>query len=61
MDVINIIPALWDMLAKRKLAINVTNIDNELAVSIIGRRKIKRFKNKDSEILLSDIRSYLGA
>jgi hypothetical protein len=62
MDIINLIPALWELLKNKKCAINVTTIDNALAVSIIKRKRIKkRFvcRNNDSQMLLADIRSYL--
>jgi hypothetical protein len=60
MDIIKLIPSLWKLLENKKCAINVTTIDNALAVSIIKRKRIKkRFVNKDSLCLLADIRSYL--
>lgn len=60
MDVINIIPSLRRLMGKRKIAMNVTNIDNELAVSIIKNRKIKRFKNRNVAVVLSEVEFYLG-
>ena len=61
MDVASIIPELRKLIGKRNLSINVTNIDNELAISIIKKRKIKRFRNANPLLVLSDIETYLGA
>ena len=41
MDVTTIIPAIWKLMRKRKLTINITNIDNELSVSIIKKIKLR--------------------
>lgn len=59
MDVIKIIPALWKLLEKKKCAINISNIDNELSVSIIRKGRVKRFVNESTELLLLDIKNYL--
>ncbi len=55
----NILPLLWQILAKKKCAINVCTIDNEMTVSIIRKRKIKRFVGTDSLSLIPDLTQYL--
>lgn len=60
MDVTTIIPAIWKLMRKRKLTINITNIDNELSVSIIKKNKITRFTNTNHTELLEDIENYLA-
>jgi len=54
----NLIPTLWQILDKKKCAINVTTIDNELTVSIIGKRRTKRFRNTNSSVVISELTRY---
>lgn len=52
-------PLLWQILEKKKeYAINVSSLDNELTISILFGKKLKRFKNKNNNILLSEIKQY---
>lgn len=55
----DLIPLLWKILAKKKCAINVCTIDNEMTVSIIRKRKIKRFTGTDSFSLIPHLTQYL--
>ncbi len=65
MDIIHMIPALWDLMKRKKVAVNITNLDNELTISIIrkrnifGRRKITRFRHSNNNVLIADITRYL--
>jgi hypothetical protein len=62
MDVLSMIPALWKLLDKKNIAINVTNLDNAITVSILKSRRVKRkFVNTDSAMLIADIEQYLQA
>ena len=61
MDLGDLLPVLWKLIDKKKCAINVTSIDNELAVSVITRKHIKRFKNHDSKQLVSQLQHFLQA
>jgi hypothetical protein len=59
MDTIRtLIPTLWQILDKKKCAINVTTIENELTVSIIGKRRTKRFTNTNSSVVISELTRY---
>ncbi len=61
MDFRELLPILWKLIDKKKCAINVASIDNELAVSVITRKHIKRFKNHDSKELISQLQHFLHA
>jgi hypothetical protein len=55
-------PIIWKIIdKKKKYAVNVSSLDNELTVSILSGRKTKRFTNKDSAIVLSQLEKYLIA
>ncbi|HMF72312.1 MAG TPA: hypothetical protein VK616_12620 [Flavitalea sp.] len=57
----SLLPTLWKIIEKKGGAINVSTIDNELVVSIIGKKRIKRFKSADSHDLITNINQYLQA
>jgi len=56
-----LLPLLWKLIEKKKCAINITSDNNELTVSIIRKKRTTRFKNEDSEKLISDLQEYLQA
>lgn len=56
-QVAKILPFLWQILGKQKKSkINVTTRENEIIVSILTGRKVKRFKNNNLDILIRDLR-----
>ena len=58
----NIMPLLWQFLDKHRrsyFSMNVATIDDELIVSIIHGKRIKRFKNTDGKNLIENLRAYL--
>jgi hypothetical protein len=59
MDKFNFIEALWKILDGKPYAINVTSRNDQLFVSVISKRRIKRFSNSDSTALLSEIIHYM--
>lgn len=63
MDFINkIMPVLWQIVEKKKrCAVNVTTIDDKLTVNILLGRRRKIFSNPNTDILLSQLKGYLGA
>jgi hypothetical protein len=55
--VTKIVPILWEVLGRDKhCAINVTNKETEIIVSIWSGRRWKRFKNHDTNALVSDLK-----
>lgn len=49
-------PILWGIIDRnKKCSINVTSKDNEISVSILSGRKWKRFKNKNTSMLINEI------
>lgn len=61
MDLGDLLPTLWKLVDIKKCAINVTSTDNQFAVSIITRKHIKRFMNKDCKELVSQLEHFLQA
>jgi hypothetical protein len=59
----SIIPILWKFLDKRRrpcfISMNVYKVDNELVISIIANKKIRRFKNSDNQNLVKKLNYYL--
>lgn len=59
----SIMPILWKFLDKRRrpcfISMNVYTNDNELIISIINSRKIKRFRSRDNQTLIQKLSSYL--
>lgn len=60
----NILPVLWDVIEKSKnirhISINIVKIDNELVVTVMGKKKTLRFKNADNKKLIDSIKSYFN-
>jgi hypothetical protein len=60
MDEVNtILPYLWKLIEKRKCAINVSRIDNEVVVNIIERFRKYQVKAADSMSLIPKLIPYL--
>jgi hypothetical protein len=59
----SIIPILWKFLDKRRrpcfISMNVYKVDNNLVISIIDNKKIRRFKSSDNQNLVKKLTSYL--
>lgn len=56
-NVTEIVPFLQQIIScKKKFAINVTNVENEITVSILKGNRWKRFTNKNPSIIMTDIR-----
>jgi len=52
-----IVPILWEIVESNKdCAINVTNKETEIIVSIWSGKRWKRFKNHDTNTLMSELR-----
>jgi len=52
-----IVPILWEIVENNKdCAINVTNKETEIIVSIWSGKRWKRFKNHDTNMLMSELR-----
>jgi len=57
-----IIPILWKFLDKKRncsLSVNIATIDDELVVSIIDGKKIRRFKNMGNRPFEENLSFYL--
>lgn len=55
-NVAKVMPILWGIIDRnKKCSINVTSKDNEISVSILSGRKWKRFKNKNTSMLINEI------
>ena len=58
-----ILPILWKFLDKRRrpcfISMNVYTSDNELVISIINNKKIKRFKSLYNPNMIKKLKSYL--
>jgi len=58
-----IMPILWKFLDKRRrpcfIAMNVYKNDNELVISIIDSKKIKRFNSANNPNFIKKLSSYL--
>ena len=61
MDVNTVLTGLKNITIKKGYAINVSSFDNEVAVSIFNKKRVKRFKNINSDTLLSQVTRYLQA
>lgn len=67
MDIIKVIPKLLDLMKRKKIALNINNLDNILTISIINKRnifgkcKIISFRNKNHNALIADINKYINA
>jgi len=59
----SIMPILWKFLDKRRrpcfISMNVYTANNELVISIINNRKIRRFKSPVNHSLIKKLSSYL--
>ena len=58
----SIMAILWKFLDKNKngyVSANVSKMNDEVVISIIDRKKIKRFKSTNTELLLKNLGSYL--
>ena len=58
----SIISILWKFLDRNKLgyiSANVSTIDDELVISIIDGKKIKRFKSRDRQSFIKNLCAYL--
>lgn len=59
----SIIPILWTYLDKRKnnrfISMNIVKINNKFIISVIDKKKIKRFINADSENITENLIKYL--
>lgn len=58
----SILPILWKFLDNCKhcsISMNIAMIDDELIVSIINKKKIRRFKNPNSQELIKKLKAYL--
>ena len=59
----SILPILWKFLDKCRrpcfVSMNVYTADNELVISIINSRKIRRFKSNDNSNLVEKLTAYL--
>ena len=52
-----IISTLWDLTKNKKyFAVNIFSKENEIIVSILTGNRWKRFKNKDTEKLINEIK-----
>lgn len=58
-SITEILPILWKLVEKKKCAINVSKIDNEVVVNILGRFRKHCIKAADSVALISKINAYL--
>lgn len=58
-SITEILPILWKLVEKKKCAINVSKIDNEVVVNILGRFRKRCIKAADSVALISKINAYL--
>jgi len=62
MDVMKeILPIVFKLVEKKKCAINVSKIDNEVVVNIIERFRTRCFKSADSQRLITNLKYYLQA
>lgn len=56
-QVTKIVPMLWAMAKNHKyFAVNVISKENEIIVSILTGKRWKRFKNKNTDLLIDEIR-----
>jgi hypothetical protein len=59
----SIIPLLWKFLDKRRrpcfISMNVYKVEDELIISIIDNKKIRRFKSSNNQNLVKKLTSYL--
>jgi hypothetical protein len=59
----SILPLLWKFLDNRKrpcfISMNVYTANDELVISIIDNKKIKRFKSADNQSMIKNLTSYL--
>ena len=54
-----LLPCLWKLIEKKKCAINISKINNEIVVNVIKRFKTLSFKDADSGVLISKLDAYL--
>jgi hypothetical protein len=56
-QVTKIVPMLWDMAKNRqRFAANVVSKENEIIISILTGKRWRRFKNKNTDLLMDEIR-----
>lgn len=58
-DISEILPVLWELIEKKKCAINVSRIDNEFVVNIIRRFRRRVIKAADSVSLIPKLNAYM--
>lgn len=58
-DVTKLVPLLWDMAqdrSRKKFTVNVHSKGEEIIVSILSGKRWKRFKNKSTTALMTEIK-----
>lgn len=54
-NVKKLLPTIGKILDKKKYAINISTIDNEVIFSVIDKKRVRRFKHTDSVTLIANI------